>query len=504
MKAMVLAAGLGLRMRPLTLLRAKPVLPVLNRPLLDWTMARLARAGVRDVVVNLHHLPETVTAVLGSGRRFGLRIRYSREQTILGTGGGPRAVRELFGDEPLLLVNGDVLFDLDLRRLLAVHRASGARATLALRPNPVPYAYSPVVSDRKGRILSIAGRPAAARGARLDVRERARPRPGPARAAARGRLRQRARPLHPAAGRGRAPAGRALAGCVVRFRSPQAVPRRAASAAAGPRPRPRPGGRRGAGGRDRPSPPVGGRSRGPRRRRRAGRAQRPVGRRGGRGGRARLGLDRRDGRGRAVGGEGGGRDRAAGGGARGATARPGAASSGGGTWRGWSFSENDRWAAGRRGGARPHPRVRRRRSTATTRREVSVVPLSGDASTRRYYRLENGARSFVLALYPEPFVPEELSYLVVHALLESYGLPVPATVDVDGAAGDRAAGGPGHPHAAGRPEGRERGPPRGALPRGGGRDRPAADEGRAGRPEAATASGSRSTSRSCPGSCTTS
>jgi len=162
---MVLAAGLGLRMRPLTLLRAKPALPVLNRPLLDWTMTKLARAGVRDVVVNLHHLPETVTAVLGSGRRFGLRVRYSREQTILGTGGGPRAVREVFGDEPLLLVNGDVLFDLDPRRLLAVHRASGARATLALRPNPVPYAYSPVVSDRRGRIRSIAGRPAGARGA---------------------------------------------------------------------------------------------------------------------------------------------------------------------------------------------------------------------------------------------------------------------------------------------------------------------------------------------------
>jgi NDP-sugar pyrophosphorylase family protein len=165
MKAMVLAAGLGLRMRPLTLLKAKPALPVLNRALIELTMTKLARVGVRDVVVNLHHLPETVTAVLGSGRRFGLRIRYARETVLLGTGGGPRAVRDVFGREPLLLVNGDVLFELDLRRLLAVHRASGARATLALRPNPVPYAYSPVVSDRKGRILSIAGRPAAARGA---------------------------------------------------------------------------------------------------------------------------------------------------------------------------------------------------------------------------------------------------------------------------------------------------------------------------------------------------
>jgi NDP-sugar pyrophosphorylase family protein len=164
MKAMVLAAGLGLRMRPLTLLRAKPALPVLNRPLLEWTMGRLARAGVRDVVVNLHHLPETITGVLGTGRRFGLAIRYAHEPVLLGTGGGPRAVRELFGREPLLLVNGDVLFDFDLRRLLKAHRAAEARATLALRRNPVPYAYSPVVADRTGRILSIAGRPRRAGG----------------------------------------------------------------------------------------------------------------------------------------------------------------------------------------------------------------------------------------------------------------------------------------------------------------------------------------------------
>jgi NDP-sugar pyrophosphorylase family protein len=164
MKAMVLAAGLGTRMRPLTLLRAKPALPVLNRPLLHWTMEKLARAGVRDVVVNLHHLPQTVVDAVGSGRRFGLRVRYAEEPVVLGTGGGPRAVRGLFGDEPLLIVNGDVLFDVDLRRLLAVHRASAARATLALRRNPPPYAYSPVVTDRRGRVLSIAGRPAPARG----------------------------------------------------------------------------------------------------------------------------------------------------------------------------------------------------------------------------------------------------------------------------------------------------------------------------------------------------
>jgi NDP-sugar pyrophosphorylase family protein len=162
MKAMVLAAGYGLRMRPLTSLRAKPALPVLNRPLLHWTLERLARAGVREVVVNTHHLPETIARAVRSARGLGLRIRPVHEPEILGTGGGPRAVRRLLGEEPILLVNGDVLFTMDLRALVARHRRTGARATLALRPNPG--GYSRVVSDRRGRILSIAGRPAPARG----------------------------------------------------------------------------------------------------------------------------------------------------------------------------------------------------------------------------------------------------------------------------------------------------------------------------------------------------
>ncbi len=161
---MVLAAGLGLRMRPLTLLRAKPVLPVLNRPLLHWTLDGLARAGVRDVVVNLHHLPDSIVSAVGDGQRFGLRVRYSQEPVILGTGGGPRAARGLLGQGPALLVNGDVLFELDLRSLLERPGRSRARATLALRRNPDPRAYPPVVTDRRGRILSIGDRPGPAQG----------------------------------------------------------------------------------------------------------------------------------------------------------------------------------------------------------------------------------------------------------------------------------------------------------------------------------------------------
>ena len=161
---MVLAAGLGTRMRPLTLLRAKPVLPVMNRPLLHWTLELLARAGVRDVMINLHHLPETVRDAVGTGREFGLRVAYSEERKILGTGGGPRKVRDFFGTEPFFLVNGDMVFDFDLGALMARHRGARARATLALKPNPDPRRYPAIRTDRRGRVTSLRGLPRPTRG----------------------------------------------------------------------------------------------------------------------------------------------------------------------------------------------------------------------------------------------------------------------------------------------------------------------------------------------------
>lgn len=164
MKAMVLAAGLGLRMRPLTLLRAKPVLPVLNRPLLHWTLELLRRHGVTDVIVNLHHLPGTVRRSVGDGRTLGLRVSYSFERRILGTSGGPRKVRRFFGDEPFLLVNGDVLFDFDLSDLVRRHAASGARATLALKAHRKVEAYGGVVTGPGGFIRALAGLPRPAPG----------------------------------------------------------------------------------------------------------------------------------------------------------------------------------------------------------------------------------------------------------------------------------------------------------------------------------------------------
>lgn len=151
-------------MRPLSLLRAKPALPVLGRPLLHWTLETLAAHGVTDVIVNLHHLPATVTRAVGDGSAFGLRVAYSREPRILGTGGGLRKARRLLGDEPFFAINGDVVFDFDLTRLLRRHRETRARATLAVRRNPDPRRYPPVVSDGRGRVRAIRGLPAPGRG----------------------------------------------------------------------------------------------------------------------------------------------------------------------------------------------------------------------------------------------------------------------------------------------------------------------------------------------------
>jgi NDP-sugar pyrophosphorylase family protein len=161
---MILAAGLGTRMRPLTLDRPKPVLPVLNRPLLHWTLEMLAAHGVGEAMINLHYLPRTVRAAVGDGRAFGIQVSYSYEREILGTGGGPRKVRRWIGDEPLLLLNGDVVFDFDLTALRRRHDRSGAPATLALIPNPDPRHYSPVITGPDGRVRSLAGLPRPARG----------------------------------------------------------------------------------------------------------------------------------------------------------------------------------------------------------------------------------------------------------------------------------------------------------------------------------------------------
>ncbi len=155
MKAMVLAAGLGLRLRPLTVYTAKPALPLLGRPLLAYTLSVLQRSDVRDVVVNLHHQPETIHRILSTLKRNRLQIHTSHEPEILGTAGGLKKAEDQLRDETFFLVNGDTLVDIDLDELAGWHRDNKAEATLLLRPKPTGSDYTGIRLDPEGRIEAI-------------------------------------------------------------------------------------------------------------------------------------------------------------------------------------------------------------------------------------------------------------------------------------------------------------------------------------------------------------
>jgi NDP-sugar pyrophosphorylase family protein len=150
--ALVLTAGLATRLRPLSFVRAKAALPVAGTPLIHRILRSLSSAGVQDVLLNLHHLPHTLTSLLGDGSALGMRIRYSWEVPVLGSGGGPtRAIPLLTNSQSLipgpvtfLVLNGDTLTDVSLPALLDDHRRSGALVTMAVVPNTEPEKYSGV------------------------------------------------------------------------------------------------------------------------------------------------------------------------------------------------------------------------------------------------------------------------------------------------------------------------------------------------------------------------
>lgn len=153
--ALVLTAGLGTRLRPLTNVRAKAAVPVNGEPLARRVARWLAARGFDHQVYNLHHHPATVTACLGDGSELGIRIRYSWENPVLGSAGGPRRALPLLtdgGHRRFLIVNGDTLTDPDLDGLLQRHSESGALVTMALIPNPAPNKYGGVTLTRDGRV----------------------------------------------------------------------------------------------------------------------------------------------------------------------------------------------------------------------------------------------------------------------------------------------------------------------------------------------------------------
>jgi NDP-sugar pyrophosphorylase family protein len=158
MKAMILAAGLGSRLRPLTNTIPKPLLPIAGTPLIVWNLLLLKRHGFRDVIINLHHLGPMIEQALGNGSKYGLRIYYSHEPVILGTGGGIKQAEPNFSGEPVLVLNSDTLFELDLEALCAFHQDTRALATLVVRSDTDAVRWGLVEVDSDERIVRITGR----------------------------------------------------------------------------------------------------------------------------------------------------------------------------------------------------------------------------------------------------------------------------------------------------------------------------------------------------------
>jgi NDP-sugar pyrophosphorylase family protein len=160
MKAMILAAGFGTRLWPLTIGRTKPAIPFLNRPLIDYTIDYLRRHGIEDLIINLHHEPESVTEQIGDGSRYGVKITYSLEEPeILGTSGALDRVRHLLREDTFIVINGKIITDIDLNLALATHRERKAIATLVLRPNTKREYFREVKITEDGRIAEFAGFP---------------------------------------------------------------------------------------------------------------------------------------------------------------------------------------------------------------------------------------------------------------------------------------------------------------------------------------------------------
>jgi mannose-1-phosphate guanylyltransferase len=154
MKAMVLAAGLGTRLRPLTYEITKPMVPVLDRPVMEHIVELLARHGFSEVIANLHYFPDSIREY------FGDRLSYNLERELLGTAGGVRACASFFGEESFLVISGDALTDIDLSAFAARHRETGAVATLAVKRVADTREYGVVLHDREGRITGFQEKPA--------------------------------------------------------------------------------------------------------------------------------------------------------------------------------------------------------------------------------------------------------------------------------------------------------------------------------------------------------
>ncbi len=153
MKGIIIAGGLGTRLRPLTYHRPKPLVSLANRPFLEYQVALLKKHGINDIVFATNYMADKIEAHFGDGSRFGVRMRYALEETPLGTGGAIRNAADQFPGEAVAVFNGDILTDFDLGAVLDFHRNKGALATITLAEVPSPSPFGVLILNDEGRVL---------------------------------------------------------------------------------------------------------------------------------------------------------------------------------------------------------------------------------------------------------------------------------------------------------------------------------------------------------------
>jgi NDP-sugar pyrophosphorylase family protein len=159
MRVMIMAAGKGTRLRPITDLVPKPMAPIVNRPALFHIISLLRRHGVTEIIMNLHHLPDVISGYFGDGTEMGVEISYSHETRLLGTAGGVKNNQAFLDGDTFLVMSGDALTDIDLTGLVAAHKRNGSIATLALKEVSDPSHYGVVVTDDDGQVVGFQEKP---------------------------------------------------------------------------------------------------------------------------------------------------------------------------------------------------------------------------------------------------------------------------------------------------------------------------------------------------------
>ncbi len=159
MKAFILAAGAGTRLRPLTYECPKPMIPMLNKPVIEHTINNLKKHNINSIVMNLHTLPKMITDYFGDGKKFNIDINYSYEQTLLGTAGGLKKCKKYFDKGTFVVMSGDGLTDIDLTSAIAFHKKKKSVATMVLKSIETKFAYGITLTDRFNRIVNFVEKP---------------------------------------------------------------------------------------------------------------------------------------------------------------------------------------------------------------------------------------------------------------------------------------------------------------------------------------------------------